>query len=182
MGLDYEDPHTHISTFYELMATMGIEERDKESAYLKLFPFSLIGKAKDWLNSHPNQSLRRWSEVKEKFLQKIFPLSRLIKAKSNISNFCQGADEAFCATWDKFKTMLRRCPNHGFEEIAQLNIFHNGLRPKTKMILDAAAGGTMMVVDVEQANRIIDTLTSTDYQAQHDRSNMQKKGMLELNT
>jgi len=47
--------------------------------------------------------------------------------------------------------LLRRCPNHGFEDIAQLNIFHNGQRPNTKMILDAAAGGTMMVVDVERA-------------------------------
>jgi len=78
--------------------------------------------------------------------------------------------------------MLRRCPNHGFEEIAQLNIFHNGLRLETKMILDAAAGGTMIVVDVEQATRIIDALASTDYQAQHDQSSVQKKGMLELNS
>jgi len=107
---------------------------------LKLFPFSLAGKAKDWLNSYPNQILRRWSEVEEKFLQKFFPLSRLIKAKSNIYNFRQRADEAFYATWDRFKTMLRRCPNHRLEEIAQLNIFHNGLRPETKMILDTRAG------------------------------------------
>jgi len=78
--------------------------------------------------------------------------------------------------------MLWRCPNHGFEEIAQLNIFHNGLRSDTKMILDAAAGGTMMAVDVEQANRIIDALASTDYQARHDGSSEQKKGSLELNT
>jgi len=76
--------------------------------------------------------------------------------------------------------MLRRCPNHGFEEIAQLNIFHNGLRLETKMILDAAAGGTMMVGDVEQASRIIDALASTDYQTQHDRSSVEKKGMLIL--
>jgi len=47
------------------------------------------------------------------------------------------------------------------------------------MILDAAAGGTMMVVDVEQANKIIYALASIDYQAQHDRSTVQKKGMLE---
>ena len=158
IGLDHKDPYTHLSTFYELTATTGIEERDKEAAYLKLFLFSLVGKAKDWLNSHPNQSLRRWSEVEEKFLQKKFPLSRLIKAKLDISNFRQGADEGFCATWDRFKIMLRRCPNHGFEVIAQLNIFHNGLRPKMKMILDAAAEGIMMVVDVEQANKFIDTL------------------------
>jgi len=50
------------------------------------------------------------------------------------------------------------------------------------MILHAAAEGTMMVVDVEQANRIIDALTSTDYQAQNDRHNFQKKGVFELNT
>jgi len=78
--------------------------------------------------------------------------------------------------------MLRRCPNHGFEEIAQLNIFHNGLKPETKMILDAAAGGTMMAVDVEQAKQIIDALASTDYQAQYDRQSVQKKGVFELNT
>jgi len=61
--------------------------------------------------------------------------------------------------------MLRRCPNHGFEEFAQLNIFHNGLRPDTKMILDAVARGTMMVVDVKQATRIMDALAFTNYQA-----------------
>jgi len=68
MELDHEDPYTHLSTFYELASTIGFKERDKEAAYMKLFPFSLAGKAKDWLNSHPNQSLRRWSEVEEKFL------------------------------------------------------------------------------------------------------------------
>jgi len=47
MGLDHEDPYTHLSTFYELTATMGIEERDKEAAYMKLFPFLLVEKAKD---------------------------------------------------------------------------------------------------------------------------------------
>jgi len=50
------------------------------------------------------------------------------------------------------------------------------------MILDAAAGGTMMVVDVEQANKIINALASTNYQAQHYQSSVQKKRMLELNT
>jgi len=50
------------------------------------------------------------------------------------------------------------------------------------MILDAAMGGTVMV-DIEQATRIIGALASTDYQAQHDRQTVQqKKGMLDLNT
>jgi len=130
---------------------MGFVERDREFVYLRLFPFSLVGKVKEWLKSHPNQSLTRWSDAEEKILHRFLPLSRYIKAKSDISNFCQGADETFCVVWKRFKVMLKRCPNHGFEEIAQLNIFHNELRPETKMILDATTGGTMMAVDVEQA-------------------------------
>jgi len=47
------------------------------------------------------------------------------------------------------------------------------------MLLDAAAGGTMMALDVEQATRIIVALASTDYQAQYDRKNNQKEGLLE---
>jgi len=78
--------------------------------------------------------------------------------------------------------MLRRYPNHDFEEIAKLNIFHNGLRSDTKMILDVVAGGTMMIVDMEQANRIIDALASTYYQTHYDRQSVQKKGVFELNT
>jgi len=78
--------------------------------------------------------------------------------------------------------MLRRCPNHGFEDISHLNMFHNGLMPDTKMILDAAVGGTMMIVDAKQATRIIDVLAAIDYQAQHDRHTVQKKRVLDLNT
>jgi len=47
------------------------------------------------------------------------------------------------------------------------------------MILDAAAGGTRMAVDAKQATRIIDVLASTDYQTQHNRYTVQKKGELD---
>jgi len=93
--------------------------------------------------------------------------------------FKQGVDESFCETWERFKMMPRKCPNHGFEDIAQLSIFLTGLRSDTKMLLDAAAGGTMMALDVEQATRIIVALVSTNYQAQHHRQNTQKEGSLE---
>jgi len=80
-GMEHEDPYTHLSTFYELTATMGFEDQDKYSAYMRLFPFSLTGKAKEWLKSHPNQSLTHWSDVQEKFLQRFFPPSRFIKGE-----------------------------------------------------------------------------------------------------
>jgi len=46
-GMDDEDPYTHLSTFYELVGTKGFEEGATETVYLRLFPFSLVGKAKE---------------------------------------------------------------------------------------------------------------------------------------
>jgi len=46
-GMDHEDSYTHLSTFYELTGTMGFEEGEIESVSLRIFPFSLAGKAKE---------------------------------------------------------------------------------------------------------------------------------------
>jgi len=46
-GTNHKDIYTHLSTFYELVGIMRFEERNLESLYLRLFPFSLAGKAKE---------------------------------------------------------------------------------------------------------------------------------------
>jgi len=63
---------------------MGFQSDDLENVYMHLFSLSLAGKAKHWLISLPNQSLLSWKDVEEKFLQRFFPISRYIKAKSEI--------------------------------------------------------------------------------------------------
>ena len=57
VGMDHEDPYTHLSTFMGPCNTMGASDEDVEVVYLKAFPFSMAGKAKTWLQSHPNKSL-----------------------------------------------------------------------------------------------------------------------------
>jgi len=42
----------HLSTFYELVGTMGFQSGDLENVYMHVF--SLVGKAKEWLKSLPN--------------------------------------------------------------------------------------------------------------------------------
>ena len=78
--------------------------------------------------------------------------------------------------------MLRRCPNHSFNDAAQLHIFYSGLKPQTKMILDASVGGTMMSKSSKEAIVIIDSIAASDYQSHHDRALIQRKGMMELDT
>ena len=57
-------------------------------------------------------------------------------SKQSLIFLCLDKDQMkpFSETWERFKVMLRKCPNHGFEDIAQLSIFHNSLRPDTKKI------------------------------------------------
>jgi len=52
--MDHEDPYRHLSTFYELVGTIGFQSGDIGIVYLHFFPFSLAGKAKEWLKSYPN--------------------------------------------------------------------------------------------------------------------------------
>ena len=44
VGMDHEDPYTHLSTFMELCNTIGASDEDAEVVYLRAF--SLAGKAK----------------------------------------------------------------------------------------------------------------------------------------
>jgi len=67
-GLENEDPYNHLTTFYEFCSTIGISREDEEATCLRLFQFSLIGKAKIWLQSQPNQSLVNREDVERKFL------------------------------------------------------------------------------------------------------------------
>jgi len=62
-AMEHEDPYSHLDTFYELVGTMGFQSADIEIVYMRLFPFSLAGNAKDWLRSLPNQSLTSWKDV-----------------------------------------------------------------------------------------------------------------------
>ena len=56
-GMDHEYPYTYLSTFMKLCSTMGASDEDIEVVYLKAFSFSLAGKTKTSLQSHPNKSL-----------------------------------------------------------------------------------------------------------------------------
>src|SRR3954470_5566039 len=124
-----------------------------------------------------------WNLLEEKFLERFFPQSRFMEAKTEIAVFTQGGNKSLNEAWEIFKSMLRKCKGHGFDDLTQIHIFRNGLQLVHKTLLDATAGGSLMSKSTEDATMIIDRMALNDLQTQHNRSSSQRKpGVLELNT
>ncbi|GKA81819.1 hypothetical protein Tco_0788511, partial [Tanacetum coccineum] len=56
-GHDKEDPHAHIHYFNKITSTMKFPNVPSTSVKLMLFPFSLEGAARIWLEKEPPRSI-----------------------------------------------------------------------------------------------------------------------------
>ncbi|GJT66223.1 hypothetical protein Tco_1017703 [Tanacetum coccineum] len=59
-GHDKEDPHAHIRYFNKITSTMRFPNVPNTSIKLMLFPFSLEGAARIWLEKEPPRSILTW--------------------------------------------------------------------------------------------------------------------------
>jgi len=90
------------------------------------------------------------------FLARYFPPGKSARLRNEISSFMQVELESLFETWDRFKELLRRCPQHGFPEWIIMHTFYNALNPSTKLLLDAAAGGTLGSKTPSEARNLIE--------------------------
>ncbi|GAU48951.1 hypothetical protein TSUD_285400 [Trifolium subterraneum] len=120
-------------------------------------------------------------EEAEKFLERFFPHHKFMEAKTSIVVFSQGANETLNEAWERYKSMLRKCPNHGIDELTQIHIFRNGLLQQIKLLLDATAGGSLLSLSAADATAIIEKMALSDRQGEYNRNPAHKKaGILEL--
>jgi hypothetical protein len=143
----------------------------------------LIGKAKDWYLDQPPAVMTNWNTLEEKFLERFFPHHKFMEAKTSIAVFSQGSNETLCEAWERYKSMLRKCPNHGFDELTQIHIFRNGLLQQSKLLLDATASGSLLSLSAADATTIIEKMALSDHHGEYNRNLSQRKpGVIELGT
>nr|GEU29959.1 reverse transcriptase domain-containing protein [Tanacetum cinerariifolium] len=130
-GFKKEDPHAHIRWFNKITSTIKYRDVPNLSIKLMLFPFSIEGAARTWLEKEPPRSILTWEDL-------------------------QRFDESFCEAWDRFKYLLRACSHHGFIELHQLDTFYNALTPADQDSLNAAAGGNLLTKTPQDALTIIE--------------------------
>ncbi|CAM8934573.1 unnamed protein product [Rhodiola kirilowii] len=130
------NPNAHLTSFIELCETFKFNNVPKEAIYLRLFPFSLIGKAKDWLWSHEGNTFTTWDELAQAFLLQYFPSEKTQRLKYLINSFRQGEDETFHEAWERFKELQRECPYHNIDKPTLIQIFYQGMDAESKRQMD----------------------------------------------
>ncbi|GJZ06403.1 reverse transcriptase domain-containing protein [Tanacetum coccineum] len=78
---------------------------------LMLFPFSIEGAARIWLEKEPPRSIQTWDDLVSKFINQFFPPSKTTNLRNEITRFQQRFDESFYEAWDRFNDLLRACGN-----------------------------------------------------------------------
>ncbi|GKA37124.1 reverse transcriptase domain-containing protein [Tanacetum coccineum] len=135
--------HNHLRFFNKVTSTFRHPDVLNTSIKLLLFPFSLEGEARIWLDEPP-RSILTWDDLVSKFINQFFPPSKTTYLRNEITTFYQKPNETFNEAWERFKGLLRQCPHHGFSELHQLDTFYNSLNTNDQDALDSAAGGNFL--------------------------------------
>ncbi|GKA98856.1 reverse transcriptase domain-containing protein [Tanacetum coccineum] len=76
-----QDPHNHLRFFNKVTSTFRHPEVPNTSIKLLLFPFSLDGEARDWLDKEPPRSILTWDDLVSKFINQYFPPSKTMTSE-----------------------------------------------------------------------------------------------------
>jgi hypothetical protein len=86
-GVSTDNVAAHLNNFVEICEMQKYKDVDGDIIKLKLFPFSLRGRAKDWLLSLPRNSIDSWVKCEDAFIGKYYPPGKIISLRSDIMRF-----------------------------------------------------------------------------------------------
>nr|GEX34395.1 hypothetical protein [Tanacetum cinerariifolium] len=101
-----QDPHNHLRFFNKVTSTFRHPEVPNTTVKLLLFPFSLEGEARIWLDKEPPRSILTWEDLVSKFINQFFPPSKTTYLRNENTNFLQKSNETFNEAWERFKDLL----------------------------------------------------------------------------
>ncbi|GJQ93644.1 reverse transcriptase domain-containing protein [Tanacetum coccineum] len=165
---ELHDSHMNKSEVFESALDSSVNESEEDnnqvnasspkrarvsSIKLMLFPFSLEGAARIWLEKEPPRSILTWDDLVSKFINQFFPPSKTTNLRNEITNFQQRFDESFYEAWDRFNDLLWACPHLGFLELNQLDTFYNALNSSVQDSLNSAVGDMVRALLLDKKNQ-----------------------------
>ncbi|CAN6465559.1 unnamed protein product [Victoria cruziana] len=183
-GLASEDPYCHLDEFLDICAMVKINNIEDNALRLRLFPFSLKKKARDWLESLSQSiSVATWEDLLREFLKKYFSIGKTNHYRRAILIFAALEGEYFHQAWERMKDLLRKCLHHQILRWQVLQGFYDGLTEAHKQVIDSSCGGSLMMKSEDDAWVLYDTLFENSL---HNigptilRHHAARKGVLEI--
>ncbi|GJR17454.1 hypothetical protein Tco_0965981 [Tanacetum coccineum] len=136
LGNNDEKPLEHILNITFIVNLFQSPGVSRDQVVLMAFPFTLKGKARLWINRLSAGSITTWNLLKNAFLSRYRPLSQIIRQTNAIRNFGQECNKPLHLAWERFNYLLYNRPEHKINEHGQLQIFYQGLDPRTRQKAD----------------------------------------------
>ena len=159
--MENENPYTHIRDFEEVCTTFKEGEIDMELLKLKAFPLTLKDKAKIWLSSLMQRTIRNWAELQEEFLKKFFNAHRTNNLKRQLYTYAAHDNEKFYQCWERYMETISACPHHGFDTWMLVNHFYDGMSPAMKQLLETMCGGDFLSKNPDEAMDFLNYVAET---------------------
>ncbi|GJY55901.1 calcium/proton exchanger [Tanacetum coccineum] len=131
------DAHDHIDRVLSIFGLFNIPGVSKDAVMLRVFPFTLTGAAKRWVNRLVPGTINTWDLLKKAFIQRYCPPSMTAKQLEDIHNFKQEGDESLYQAWERYNDLLYKCPTHYINSHQKVNIFYKGLSTMNRQLLDS---------------------------------------------
>ena len=115
---------------------------------LRLFLFSLLGRAKQWFYAN-KIAVDTWDKCAKPFLAKFFPTGKTNALRRRILSFQQASSESIPEAWERLQEYILACSHQGMDNWLILQNFYNGLTQSSHDHVDAATGGAFFSLTIE---------------------------------
>nr|GEX19494.1 hypothetical protein [Tanacetum cinerariifolium] len=132
-GLDHVNPVIRLPIECGISRVLRVSQ---DAVLLHMFPFTLTGSAKRWVDKLTPGAVNTWDVLKKAFIQRYCPPSKTAKRLKDIHNFKQESDALYQA-WERYNDLLYKCPIHDIKNHQKLNIFYKGVNTMNRQLLDS---------------------------------------------
>ncbi|GKD38565.1 reverse transcriptase domain-containing protein [Tanacetum coccineum] len=176
-GRTKTDSHKHIHEFLGICDIFKYRDTEKEAVRLMMFPLSLTGEAKKWLDELNEGTIETWDELRTVFISRFFPPTLFDRLLKEIQAFSQHENESLTDAWLHMKEMLQNCHGHNMSKGNIIKIFYHCLSEITQEVLNAATGGIFLYKTLNQAYQLLEDkfLLKLDWAKNHKTKTTFKK-------
>ncbi|GKE14778.1 reverse transcriptase domain-containing protein [Tanacetum coccineum] len=155
LNINYSGHFLDILRNYDPMDDEPIDTKNEAVRFL-MFPMSLIGEAKTWLDELNEGTIKTWDELQTAFISRFFPPALFDRLLGEIRTFSQHENESLTDYWLRMKDILRNCHGHNLSKGNIIKIFYHGLNEITQKVLNAAVGGIFLYKTLNQAYQLLE--------------------------